>query len=184
MTTGCVLGLGCHATDETRNVASRLVLTVSASALTGRPRAEVAARWNFETSVRTGGTTTPRPDPLPAKPRPTKAGTAPGVLVAFPPNSDSGARSRVSRYTRACEYHIGSFDVRVTTGWPSDRRTHAAVAVCWNYDRELAAANGLRSLRRRLLRRWRRGASQSQGVSADASSIHSDQSRSSSSRPG
>ena len=53
-------------------------------------RAEVAARWNFETSVRTGGTTTPRPDPLPAKPRPTKAGTAPGVLVAFPPKSDTG----------------------------------------------------------------------------------------------
>jgi hypothetical protein len=48
---------------------------------------------------------------------------------------------------RACEYHIGSFDVGVTTGWPSGRRTRAAVAVCWNCDRDRwrapAGANGV-----------------------------------------
>src|SRR5439155_20258997 len=45
-----------------------------------------------------------RPDPLPAKPRPTKAGTAPGVLVAFPPDHDiarapADVRSPVARLT-------------------------------------------------------------------------------------
>jgi hypothetical protein len=29
------------------------------------------------------------------------------------------------KYTRACEYHIGSFGVTVTTGWPSGRRTRS-----------------------------------------------------------
>jgi hypothetical protein len=38
------------------------------------------------------------------------------------------------RYTRACEYHIGSFDVSVTTGWPSGRPKRAPVAVCWKRD--------------------------------------------------
>jgi len=58
-----------------------------------------------------------------------------GVLVRFvvalPPKGDSSAESSL-KYTRACEYHIGSFDVSVTTGWPSGRPKRAAVTVRWS----------------------------------------------------
>src|SRR5437762_1974809 len=46
----------------------------------------------------------------------------------------TAARGVEFEYTRACEYHIGSFNVIVTTGWASGRRILAVVAVCWKGD--------------------------------------------------
>jgi hypothetical protein len=66
-----------------------------------------------------------------------QAGAVPGPksLSFFNTRRRRRAESSLIEYTRACEYHIGSFGVTVTTGWPSGRCTRAAVAVCWNCDR-------------------------------------------------